>query len=194
MIPIVVCSIYMWYLIVERLLVYRGLKEHEMTIHEAVGIVSGREATVEGYGLRNLLMQDFMEDRSGIPDVDIDVLRQSGMRIELGLNRNLASIAVLAAVAPLLGLLGTVLGMIETFDVISFFGTGNAKAMANGISVALVTTQTGLLVAIPGLFMSGMLRRQSNRLKIQLKEDTSILSRAIRDLMNGKAGRYAERS
>jgi biopolymer transport protein ExbB len=63
-----------------------------------------------------------------------------------------------------LGLLGTVTGMIATFDVLSVFGTGNAKAMAGGISEALITTQTGLLVAIPGLYMKGFLDRRADNL------------------------------
>ena len=58
-------------------------------------------------------------------------------------------IKILAAVAPLLGLLGTVTGMIETFQMITLFGTGDPKLMAGGISQALVTTMLGLFVAIP---------------------------------------------
>jgi biopolymer transport protein ExbB len=77
----------------------------------------------------------------------------------------LGFIGALAAVAPLMGLLGTVIGMIVTFDVISVFGTGNARAMAGGISEALITTQTGLLVAIPGLYMKGYLDRRAQKLR-----------------------------
>ena len=76
----------------------------------------------------------------------------------------LAVIGVLAAIAPLLGLLGTVTGMIAAFDVLAIFGTGNAKALAGGISEALITTQTGLLVAIPGLYMKGFLDRRADNL------------------------------
>ena len=65
------------------------------------------------------------------------------------LSRGLATVAVLAAVSPLLGLLGTVTGMIETFQSITLFGTGDPKLMSGGISQALVTTQLGLAVAIP---------------------------------------------
>jgi biopolymer transport protein ExbB len=102
------------------------------------------------------------------------------MRERARLDERLATISALAAVAPLLGLLGTVIGMIETFNVISVFGTGNAKAMANGISVALITTETGLLVAIPGVFLASTLWRASARLKTQLDEDVVILDRVIR--------------
>ena len=83
---------------------------------------------------------------------------------------------LVGVVAPLMGLLGTVIGMIETFDVISLFGTGNAKAMAGGISVALVTTQSGLVVAIPGLFVSGFLARRSRRLESALDEFSLALT------------------
>jgi biopolymer transport protein ExbB len=101
------------------------------------------------------------------------------MRQRQSLSRHLTIIAVMAGIAPLLGLLGTVLGMIETFDVIALFGTGNAKAMAGGISVALITTQTGLLVAIPGLFLSGVLSRRARHLGVRLDEVASILGRVV---------------
>jgi biopolymer transport protein ExbB len=96
------------------------------------------------------------------------------------LRKKLAFIAVLAGVAPLLGLLGTVLGMIQTFEVIAIFGTSNAKAMAGGISVALVTTQSGLVVAIPGLFVSGFLTRRSRRLESALDEFSLALDRKLK--------------
>jgi biopolymer transport protein ExbB len=65
------------------------------------------------------------------------------------LEKNLSVIKLLAAVAPLLGLLGTVIGMIETFQAITLFGTGDPKLMAGGISQALVTTMLGLIAAVP---------------------------------------------
>jgi biopolymer transport protein ExbB len=78
-------------------------------------------------------------------------------------------------------LLGTVLGMIETFEVIALFGTGNAKAMAGGISVALVTTQAGLLVAVPGLLVSAALARRARRLEMGFDEFTHLLDRALKN-------------
>ena len=70
------------------------------------------------------------------------------------INRHISAIIVLTAVAPLLGLLGTVYGMIETFEVISAVGSGDTASLSSGISKALVTTEIGLIVAIPGLFAS----------------------------------------
>ena len=92
----------------------------------------------------------------------------------------LRALELIMTIAPLVGLLGTVLGMIETFDVISVFGTGNARAMAGGISVALVTTQSGLIIAIPGLFISGALARRARRLENRLDEVAVILDRHIK--------------
>ena len=60
---------------------------------------------------------------------------------------------IVSVVAPLMGLFGTIIGMIETFPMITLFGTGDPKTMASGISVALVTTWLGLMVAIPTTFM-----------------------------------------
>jgi len=76
------------------------------------------------------------------------------------LQRGLALIAITSATAPLLGLLGTVTGMIETFRLINIFGTGDAKSLASGISEALVTTEFGLIVAIPALILHALLSRK----------------------------------
>lgn len=81
-------------------------------------------------------------------------------------------IKLLAAVAPLLGLLGTVTGMIATFQAITLFGTGDPKMMAGGISQALVTTVLGLVVAIPLLFLHSLVAARSKSL-VQLLEQQS---------------------
>jgi biopolymer transport protein ExbB len=72
----------------------------------------------------------------------------------------MALLAVLGAVAPLLGLLGTVTGMIETFRIITVHGTGDPKLMSGGISEALVTTELGLAVAIPVMLLHTVLSRR----------------------------------
>ena len=81
-------------------------------------------------------------------------------------------IKVIAGVAPLLGLLGTVVGMIKTFQSITLFGTGDPKLMANGISQALVTTVAGLCVAIPMVFMHALVSGKSRSL-IEILEEQS---------------------
>ena len=94
------------------------------------------------------------------------------------IERGLITLAILAAIAPMLGLLGTVSGMIETFQSITLFGTGDPKLMSGGISQALVTTELGLAVAIPILLMHSALSSKSNRLvQILDEESASIVAR-----------------
>ncbi|MCP4914159.1 MAG: hypothetical protein GY909_13690 [Oligoflexia bacterium] len=87
-----------------------------------------------------------------------------------------AMILVLAAISPLLGLLGTVTGMISTFDIITEFGTGDPKLLSNGISEALITTKLGLVVAIPALLMGNLLGSWSNKIKLMLETEALRLS------------------
>ena len=89
------------------------------------------------------------------------------------LEKNLSIIKLLAAVAPLLGLLGTVIGMIETFQSITLFGTGDPKLMAGGISQALVTTMLGLIAAVPLLFIHNILDSRSRSIS-QIYEEQAI--------------------
>ena len=91
------------------------------------------------------------------------------------LEKGQSLVKLLAAVAPLLGLLGTVTGMIETFQSISLFGTGDPKLMAGGISQALVTTMLGLMVAIPLLFLHSLMATRSKQMVQILEEQSSGL-------------------
>jgi biopolymer transport protein ExbB len=88
------------------------------------------------------------------------------------LERGIAMIKVLAVVAPLLGLLGTVTGMIKTFQVITLFGAGDPKLMAGGIAEALVTTMLGLIMAVPLTLLHVLVSGQSRRL-IQVLDEQS---------------------
>ncbi len=91
------------------------------------------------------------------------------------LQRSLSLIAACAGIAPLLGLLGTVTGMIATFEVITVHGTGNPKLLSGGISEALVTTQFGLLVAVPLLLAHAVLHRVVQRRGSRLESLRSAL-------------------
>lgn len=105
-------------------------------------------------------------------------LDEAILRETPSIERGLVTLAILAAVAPMLGLLGTVSGMIETFQSITLFGTGDPKLMSGGISQALVTTELGLAVAIPILLIHSALSSKSNRLiQILDEESASIVAR-----------------
>ena len=100
-------------------------------------------------------------DREHIEDIVAEsILHESGRLDRFG-----SMILVVAAVAPLLGLLGTVTGMIATFDIITEFGTGDPKLLSGGISIALVTTELGLIVAIPVLMLGNLLSGWAERIK-----------------------------
>ena len=98
------------------------------------------------------------------------------------LGRNLTIIKIISVVAPLMGLLGTVTGMINTFQAITLFGTGDPKLMAGGISTALVTTVLGLVVAIPTTLLYAMLNTRSKNIVYILQEQAAgvIAERAER--------------
>lgn len=83
-------------------------------------------------------------------------------QLSVELHRSLPLIKALIAVCPLLGLLGTVTGMIHVFDVMAYVGGGNVKAMADGISLATIPTMAGMVVAISGLFFSANLSRRAD--------------------------------
>lgn len=121
----------------------------------------GATARVMAAAIRNL-----DRDREHLEDIVSEaILHENGH-----LNRFGAFITVIAAVAPLLGLLGTVTGMISTFDVITEFGTGDPKLLSGGISIALVTTEMGLIVAIPALLLGNLLSSWAERIKDDMEK------------------------
>ncbi|MFH1152480.1 MAG: MotA/TolQ/ExbB proton channel family protein [Pseudomonadota bacterium] len=181
MIPLVAVSVIMWTLIINRLFFFRRLYLKNMS-RDMAGrfVVSGEIPSRSLYkGAVAYVVAKFIKRRTLKPDVDRFILDEIVMETVKVLDRHLAVIGILAAVAPLLGLLGTVTGMISTFDTISVFGTGNARAMAGGISEALITTQTGLVVAIPGLYMHGFLLKRADKLKARIASTGIYLQRFV---------------
>lgn len=102
----------------------------------------------------------------------------------------LPMIKLVAAVAPLLGLLGTVTGMIETFQSITLFGTGDPKLMAGGISQALMTTVLGLVVAIPVLFIYNIVHAKSKKLIEILTQQSSVLVAKQLEMLHVSSDEY----
>tara|TARA_E500000178_G_C16839064_1_gene669704 strand:+ start:268 stop:795 length:528 start_codon:yes stop_codon:yes gene_type:complete len=95
-------------------------------------------------------------------------------RASMRLDTNLALINVMVALCPLLGLLGTVTGMIEVFDVMAITGTGSARSMASGVSKATIPTMAGMVGALSGVFASTFLQRRAKR-EVELLEDSMVL-------------------
>jgi biopolymer transport protein ExbB len=178
--PMWIVSIFMWSMIIERLRTYERLGGEDLETVDALSALEGAALPDSANGLRRVFVERFLAVRTGRLNIDRAVLRHVNANLRRSLRSRLAIIAVLAGVAPLLGLLGTVLGMIETFEAISQHGTNNAKAMAGGISVALVATQAGLLVAIPGMFISSLLARKARQLESAMDEFALTLDRTLR--------------
>lgn len=117
------------------------------------------------------------EDRDLIEEVMFEKMLQTQPRLD----RFIPFIAVTAATAPLLGLLGTVTGMIKTFKLITVFGTGDARSLSAGISEALITTEFGLLVAIPSLIIHALLVRKTRGVLSSMEQTAVAIVNGLRD-------------
>jgi biopolymer transport protein ExbB len=112
-------------------------------------------------------------------DVDSETLMlkidEAILKEQPAINARISFIKIISMVAPLLGLLGTVIGMILTFQAITLFGTGDPKTMAGGISSALMTTVLGLCVAIPTVLLHSIVSTRANGIMHILNEQSAGL-------------------
>ncbi|WP_220463563.1 MotA/TolQ/ExbB proton channel family protein [Sediminihaliea albiluteola] len=108
-------------------------------------------------------------------------IEEAASHVVHDLERYLNTLGTIAAIAPLLGLLGTVVGMIKVFAEIMAQGTGNASALAGGISEALITTAAGLCVAIPALVMHRYFSGRIDGIVVGLEQETIKLVNALHD-------------
>ena len=108
-------------------------------------------------------------------DQTVELIKVTGRQATSGLDRGLFLLELIAAITPLMGLLGTVLGMIEVFDTIAQQGVGQAGALSAGISKALITTVAGLTVAIPTLAAFTLLARKAERLTEEIDRHVTFL-------------------
>ncbi len=162
MYPLVITCLWMWFLIIKKTIDMRAFTRGWIPPEEC--IKNARKTGFQCAPWQKKIMNDYLSQKTGDNSIDNSLIVSLMLGHETFINKYVGIIALLATIAPLLGLLGTVGGMIKTFSVIAEFGTGNARALAGGISEALLTTQTGLVVAVPGLFMSTFLIRRSRDL------------------------------
>lgn len=164
MIPLMMLSLVAVAIILERLWFLRRsnyLKEETVsTLSHYLGERQFKAAV--GYckvnpGPFNHLVSTMIENRFAPYDELKEILEDTGRRELLGLQRGLPALGTIVAGAPLLGLLGTVLGMIDIFRAVATAGTGITEQLSTGISRALITTATGLIIAIPALFVHSYL-------------------------------------
>ena len=145
-----------------------------------------RDEADEGNALGRV-MQVYQED----PDQDVETLElkldEAILRETAPLEAGLPLIKVLYVVAPLIGLLGTVIGMIVTFQQITLFGTGDPRMMAGGISMALMTTVLGLIVAIPLTIIHSLLHSRARALIQILEEQSAGIVARLAERRHGSA-------
>lgn len=165
MVPLALVSLVMWTLTVFKLLELASMRRGERSLRDC-------RDSGGAFWQRHILDQ-LNEERAQNPDndpaMDRRVLTMLRLRFQAQAQRFVLTILLLASLAPLLGLLGTVSGMITTFDAIALHGTGNTRALATGISTALITTQTGLIVAVPGLVLGSFIRRRAERARERME-------------------------
>lgn len=116
------------------------------------------------------IAQTALANRSKSREQILRAVEMRGRKESIALLRYINTLGIIAAVSPLIGLLGTVSGIMKTFAVIRTEGLGNAEAMAGGISEALVCTATGLAIAIPSLVAYRYLSNQAKKLSVELED------------------------
>ena len=181
MIPLLCINLLMWMLIIHKGLLVHRLGRNPLKAAEAWQYVKNNhtpDPQKHHCGVA-MLVHRFQLKRCGDSALDKNIIDEITLSINRSLSGSISFIGVLAGVAPLIGLLGTVTGMMATFDVLSQFGTGNVKAMAGGISEALITTETGLVVAIPGLYLHSFLSRRVKNIQHQVTITGSFLKRHL---------------
>ena len=105
-------------------------------------------------------------------------LQEALLREQPKLDKRMGLISAIGTIAPLLGLLGTVTGIITLFTVITELGTNDARVLAGGISEALITTETGLIIAIPVMILHGLLSEKVEQVTSELYiQSTSLLNK-----------------
>jgi len=147
--------IIMWFMIIERILYISGPKSpHKKAVKAALDEWEGRKerSSWEAHQIREQLVSN----------------------VGSKLKENLSMIQACVALAPLFGLLGTVTGMIEVFQVMAINGTSNARAMAGGVSRATVPTMAGMVAALSGLFLSFWLQRKTEQERELLNEHLTL--------------------
>jgi biopolymer transport protein ExbB len=157
--------------------------------------------TIKGNAIKRQLKRDEADEGNALgrvlkvyqddPDQDVETLElkldEAILRETAPLESGLPLIKVLYVVAPLIGLLGTVVGMIVTFQQITLFGTGDPRMMASGISMALITTVLGLTVAIPLTILHSLLQSRSRSLIQILEEQAAGIIARLAERRHGSA-------
>lgn len=186
MLPLLLCSVVAVAIIIERLwtLRRRRVLPDDLTVkvwewaHNRKLDESHLRALSESSPLGQILASGLL-NRSRSRDIMKESIEDTGRHVVHELERYLNSLGTIAAVTPLLGLLGTVIGMVKVFTAITTHGVGNPTVLAGGISEALLTTAAGLSIAIPSLIGYRYLRGRVDSLVVQMEKEAMKLVETI---------------
>jgi biopolymer transport protein ExbB len=186
MLPIIICSVVSVAIILERLWTLQpGRVLPKNLTRQVWSWVSKNELDPEhikslqdGSPLGEILAAG-LTNRNSEREVMKESIEDSGRQVVHELERYLNSLGTIAAVSPLLGLLGTVIGMVKVFAAITTHGVGDPAVLAGGISEALITTAAGLSVAIPSLIGYRYLHGRVEALVVQMEKEAITLVEAL---------------
>ena len=186
MAPIILCSILAFTIVVERFLTLRekkiapvNLVEQIIKLHQKQRITS--EAIEKLYNNSPLgrILASGLRNMNSQREVMKESIEEEGRQVAQDLERFLNTLGTIASITPLLGLLGTVIGMIKVFTVITSLGVGDPKILADGISEALLTTAAGLSVAIPTVMFYRFFRGRVDELLLKMEAQAVYLVEVI---------------
>ncbi|WP_043316377.1 MotA/TolQ/ExbB proton channel family protein [Microbulbifer sp. HZ11] len=186
MLPILLCSVAVIAIFIERLWTLNERKIAPRTLLGDVwGSLRNNELTTEkikelrdSSPLGRIFAAGLSNSKHG-REVMKDSIQEAASQVVHDLERFLNVLGTIAAVAPLIGLLGTVVGMIQVFTAIMLEGTGNAGVLAGGISQALITTAAGLSVAIPALMAHRYFQRRLDSIVVTMEQEAVKLVDAL---------------
>jgi len=195
MLPLIACSIVAMGIIIERLWMLRtkrvvpvNLVAQVWQMHRNSQLNSNHITTIKEASPLGRILAAGLVNRRYSREVMKEAIEEEGRQVVHELERFLNTLGTIASIAPLLGLLGTVIGMIKVFSAITTAGVGDPTVLAGGISEALITTATGLAVAIPSLMFHRYLTGRVDMLVVRMEEE----SLKMVEVMQGERAREGE--
>ena len=186
MIPLIACSVLAVWVILDRMWHLRRERVVKPEIVDLIDTLKGpgdlpmaRSICERHPGAFSALVITALEHRDRPREEMREAVEDRGRQEVARLERGLGVLETIAAIAPLLGLLGTVLGMIEVFDVVSRQGAGQAQNLSGGISEALITTATGLAIGIPSLVAYNWLVGRAESLVLDIEAHVNRLMKTV---------------
>lgn len=177
MFPLGLCSIIALAIIFERFFALRMKKNIPENLAQLLSypnmfkeLETIRSVSKQNVSPLGILVNEIINLRSEPKDVLVEHINTLGRTQLTYLERGLTVLQIISVISPLLGLLGTVLGMVDIFNVITIGGIGNAQMLAQGISKALITTVVGLVIAIPSLVAYHLYLRRIEEIGIKIQE------------------------